>query len=190
MYWRSGMMIVSSDYSFAVVSCIKWMCFVCADLTCTFHQVWWWSIWSQLTIHSISAAFYLWDKNVLPSSQVPCMMTWLTRWTVFLILLFLICFLVKSPTLLICDLVASRWEPTMPYFNARRSERTWWNSWWPNFGLYLCEARAYQLRNFLVGHNWAWGLIMPGQDEFISWCFNDALWNPHLMSRGDIVEPT
>ncbi len=66
---------------------------------CTFHQDWWWSIWSQLTFfRSESAVVSICNVILfLPSYQVPCMVIVAYQMNLFCLFLFLCKFLVKVP---------------------------------------------------------------------------------------------
>ena len=107
----------------------------------------------------------------------------LTRMNWFCFCCFLVSFLWWSQTFE-CDFVASPWESkTSNIFQA---------IWEPmmkfmvtQFWTLLVRSMSPSVENFLVGHIWACGLIMPGQGKVFLRCFIDAVWTPHLTSRGN-----
>ena len=143
---------------------------------CTFCQDWWWFIRSL--VFGCCFNFAMW--NISPIDvKFRVFLSWLTKWTGFCFCYFFVSFLWWSQAF-------GMWLCCFPVRiqnanGVRQSEHPWWNSWWSNFGLFLCEAWGYQSKNFFVGQNWACGrgMFWPRKD-FPLRCFIDAVVNNTL----------
>ena len=159
MCLQSGGMIDSLS-SFAMFLWAGWLVLFRVRIwPCTFHQHWWWSTWSQLTsFHSASAVFvYAMWFHFSHRVKFQCHFISTHQMNWFLFLLFLCKFLVKVPNCW-CDIL---WFQVRLQNAQYICSKAIWayeihgksnhDSWWHSFGLTLCEARAYQLKNSLYG---------------------------------------
>ena len=176
MYLPSGRMIVSL-ISYCYLSSEQKECALRVMIwPCTFHQDWWWPIWSQLTLfHSESAVVSICNVILfLTSCQVPCMVIVAHQMNLFLFLLFLIFFvnfLWWSQTFE-CDICCfpvriwnavyfckTIWAPMMKFMVTK-------------FCTLLVWSKSLSVKEFVVGHSWACGLRIPGQGKMFLTVFH------------------
>ena len=124
---------------------------------CSFHQDWRWSIWSQptrfiLSLLLLSFGTWFYFSHVV---KFHAFLFVLTRMNLFCFRCFFVNFLWWSQTFA-CDFCCFPVRIRNASFDARQSEHPWWYSWWPNFGLFLRQAWAYQLKFSRRAHMSLW----------------------------------